>query len=499
MKKYTYIMTIVVVAILLGALVLFDFGTNTTDAPALINNGKINVGEVTYTTSSEQPKATILKLASFDSNEKEGTELTIYNQNFGLVKDIRSLYLENGLNLVEYKDVSSKIDPTSVLFKDLQYPSSFVVEQNYEYDLISKSKLLEKYLDKEITVTDIEGNDAKTYTGVLLSYSDSVVIQTSEGIVTLNPEKIVFPTLPENLRTKPTLVWKLYTESAGARMTETSYLTDGINWHAEYIAKINDTDDKMDFAGWVSIDNKSGTAYPNTSLKLVAGDVHRVTSQPKYAYDMVYANAETGYSPNQFGEESLFEYHIYTLDRTTDVLNNQIKQISLLSSENVPVKKIFYYDGASQGTNVQTKIEFRNGEEQGLGIPLPQGKVRVYKEDSQGKLQFVGEDSIDHTPKNEDTTLFLGNAFDLTGERTETENTNVSKGLYRTSYEINLRNAKDTPVEIVVHEYVGQSWTITKSSINYTKKNSSEVEFVVSVPANGETTLTYTIEHKYYW
>ena len=501
MNKYYYGIIIIVVLVLFSLILAFpDQQVLEKETPIAKLASDININDITYTTTSEKPKEAIIKLASFESDQKEGTELTIYNQNFGLVKDIRPLYLEEGLNLVEYKDVASRIDPTSVLFKDLDYPSSFVVEQNYEYDLISRTKLLEKYLDLELTVVDIQGQDAKEYTGTLLSYDDGIVLQTENGIVILNPETITFPELPQNLRTKPTLVWKIYSETAGDRTTETTYLTDGINWHAEYIANVNSTDDLMDFTGWVSVDNQSGTSYPSTSLKLVAGDVHRVSNnQSNYAYEKVYADSASGYAPEQFGEESLFEYHMYTLDRETDVLNNQTKQISLLSSENVPIQKIFYYDGARQGTKVQVKIEFKNSENQGLGLPLPKGKVRVYKEDSSGKQQFIGEDSIDHTPKDEDTTLFLGNAFDIVGERTQVSNENLSKGWYRTSYEITLSNHKDTAENIVVHEYVGQSWNITQKSHEFEQKNSSEIEFNVNVPANGETTITYTIDHKYYW
>ncbi|MDD3083552.1 MAG: DUF4139 domain-containing protein [Candidatus ainarchaeum sp.] len=494
-KQYGLI--IVLILILFSILLLFPEQLLVEEKIKLEND--FNISEIIYTTQSEKPKEAILKLSSFESEKKEGTELTIYNQNFGLVKDIRNITLEKGINLVEYKAVASKIDSTSVMFNDLKYPTSFIVEQNYEYDLISKTKLLEKYLDKEITLIDMEGDSKKEYTGVLLSYSDGIIIQTVNEIIILDPKKIILPELPENLRTKPTLIWKIYAEYPGERATETTYLTDGINWKAEYVANINNNDDEMDFTGWVSIENKSGTSYPNTALKLVAGDVHRVSTTPKYSYDVSYVNSGAEYSQKQFSEESLFEYHMYTLDRETNIFDNQTKQISLLSSKDVPIKKIFYYDGANQGTKVQVKVEFKNSEDQGLGIPLPKGTVRVYKEDSEGKLQFIGEDSIDHTPKNEDNTLFLGNAFDIVGERKQISSENVSKGLYRTKYEIVLRNQKDNLETIVVHEYVGTSWTIIEKSQNYVEKNSNEIEFYVDVPANGETTITYTVEHRYYW
>ena len=471
----------------------FPAGGRRVDVP------NINIKDVQYTISSEKPEAVVARFAAEEtSEEKAGTELTIYNQNFALVKERRELFLKEGLNLVKYKDVAAKIDPTSVLFQDTQYPETFVVEQNYEYDLVSREKMLEKYLDKQITVVDMEGDKAKEYTGTLLSYAGGILVQTGEGVVSVNPEKIVFPNMPENLWVKPTLIWKLFAAQEGTRQTQTTYLTDDVKWHAEYIAKVNATDTQMDFKGWVSIDNKSGTSYPDTKLKLVAGDVHRVVER-KYSREYDYAQSPTSAGGEQFVEEGLFEYHMYTLGRQTDVMNNQVKQISLLASEEVPVKKIFYYDGASQGTKVQTKLNFKNGEAQGMGLPLPKGKVRVYKADSQGQLQFVGEDLIDHTAKDEEVNLYLGDAFDIVGERTRTLNENVRKGVYRSSYEIELRNHKDVAAEVTVHEYVGSSWAVIQQSDPFEKKSSSTIEFNVSVPANGTKTVTYTLEHRYYW
>ena len=459
----------------------------------------INIKDVQYAVSSEKPEVVVARFAAEESSgEKAGTEVTVYNQDFALVKEKRDLFLKEGVNLVKYKDVAARIDPTSVFFQDIDFPETFVLEQNYEYDLVSRDKMLEKYLDKRITVVDMEGDQPKEYTGTLLSYSGGILIQTSEGVVSVSPEKIIFPNMPENLWVKPTLIWKLYAGEEGTRQTQTTYLTDGVQWHAEYIAKVNATDTQMDFKGWVSIDNRSGTSYPETKLKLVAGDVHRVVEKV-YRNEYEYMTEGAAPSADQFVEEGLFEYHMYTLGRETDVMNNQVKQISLLASEDVPVKKIFYYDGASQGTKVQTKLNYKNSEEQGLGLPLPKGKVRVYKADSQGQLQFVGEDLIDHTAKDEEVNLYLGDAFDIIGERTRVSSENVSKGLYRNSYKIELRNHKDEAAEVVVHEYVGSSWAITRKSDPFEAKSSSEIEFTVNVPANGSKTVTYTVEHRYYW
>ncbi len=501
LNKSLYISGAVILAMLALAVVFLGIMPldETGEGGRRVDMPNVNIKKIAHIVSAEKPEAVVAKFAAEESSEqKAGTELTIYNQNFALVKEIRNLFLKEGINLVKYKDVAAKIDPTSVFFQDMQYPDTFVVEQNYEYDLVSRSKLLEKYLDRQITVSVKEGEDFKEYTGTLLSHSDGILLQTNEGVVSINPSKIIFPKLPENLWVKPTLIWKLYSSAEGERQTQTTYLTDDVKWHAEYIAKVNADDTRMDFKGWVSINNQSGTSYPDTKLKLVAGDVHRVY-EGRYAEEYKYRMVPEAPAVEQFVEEGLFEYHMYTLTRKTDVMNNEIKQVSLLASENVPVKKVFYYDGARQGTKVQTRLNFKNSEGQGMGLPLPKGKVRVYKADSEGQLQFVGEDLIDHTSKDEEVNLYLGNAFDVVGERTQTESTNISKGRYRHSYEIELRNHKDTPVDIIVHEYVGSSWTITANSDPYEKKSSSTIEFVVTVPANGSKTVTYTVEHRYYW
>ncbi|MFH1391352.1 MAG: DUF4139 domain-containing protein [Candidatus Diapherotrites archaeon] len=459
-----------------------------------------NINEVSYKVAVGKPETALFEGPARDIGEKGSSEITVYNQNFALVKDVREMFLEQGINLVQFKDIASGIDATSVFFQDLSFPSSFVVEQNYEYDLVSKNKILEKYLDKEITVQVIEGNEVREYTGILLSFNDGVVLDSGGKIIALsNNNKIEFTELPGGLLTKPTLVWKIYAEQAGNRETQTVYLTTGLDWRADYIATVNDNDTALDFTGWTTITNKSGTGYPDTKLKLVAGDVHRVQESPKYREVFDYAMESGAAVPQQFGEESLFEYHLYTLDRKTTINNNETKQISLLSSNNVPSQKEFVYDGQSNGNKVQVKLRFKNSESQGLGMPLPKGIVRVYKKDSDGQLQFVGEDEIDHTKTEDEIELFLGNAFDVTGERTQTNSENITKGYYRYEYKIKLENQKDEAVTVKVKEYLGSSWNVTKSSLPYDKKSSSEIEFNVNVPAKGEAEVTYTVEYRYFY
>ncbi|MCD6229337.1 MAG: DUF4139 domain-containing protein [Candidatus Diapherotrites archaeon] len=466
-----------------------------------------NIGEYARIVSSEKaPQAVTLFAGESEVSSKQGTELTIYNDNLALVKENRTIDLAKGLNKVEFKDVASGIDATSVMFTDTKYPSTFVVEQNYEYDIVSKNKLLEKFLEKEITVSvNKSDGGSEEYTGKLLSYSDGILLETLQGVVSLSSvQKISFPTLADGLLTKPTLVWQIYTDNAGERSTQTSYLTTGMTWNADYVAKLSENDDSLDLKGWVTVKNASGTTYPNSKLKLVAGDVNRVYDTPRYLdYNVMYEKSMAGaaYSPEQFEEESLFEYHMYSLGRNTDIKNNQTKQISLLSSSDVSADKEFVYDGSRFGTKVRTIINLKNSEEQGLGMPLPKGKVRVYKEDSQGQLQFVGEDLIDHTPKDEEIELFIGNAFDIVGERKQTDRTEISRSVVRFTFEITLKNHKETNVEVTVpeHLYGWKNWTITSKTDPYEKIDSNTIEFKVNVPADGEKKITYTVEYIDYY
>ena len=461
----------------------------------------ININSYTYSVSVDKPEIHLQGIENESATEeKTSSELTVYNDNLALVKDVRQIFLEKGLNLVKYKDISSLIDATSVLFIDITHPNTYVLEQNYEYDLVSRGKILEKYLEKEITVQAIEGDSSREYTGTLLSYNDGIVLDTADGIVTLaNPARISFPELPEGLLTKPTLIWKVWTEDAGSHETQTVYLTSGLSWRADYVLNLSSDDKEMDFSGWTTIMNNSGSSYPETKLKLVAGDVHRVDEGIVYKRMYDYAVESGAAAPQAFGEQPIFEYHLYTLERKTDVKNNETKQISLLNTEGVAVTKEFVYDGAMNGENVEVKIKFNNEEKEGLGMPLPKGVVRVYKQDNDGQLQFLGEDNIDHTPKDEEVEVSVGNAFDIKGERTQTEYAEISKGLIRQSFKITLKNHKSEAVKVIVKENVGTSSKVTNSSDKYEQKSVTEIEFTVDVPANGEKVVTYTVENRYYY
>lgn len=428
-----------------------------------------------------------------------GTEVTIYNDNLALVKEKRELDLNSGVNKVEYTNVAALIDPTSVMFEDTKNKDTVVLEQNYEYDLVSSQELLKKFLDKEITVTEKEGG---TYTGILMNYDDygGLVLKLSDGkVVTLsNISKVEFPD-SAGLLTKPTLIWQVYSPAAGKRNVLTSYLTDGMSWKANYILKTSADDMKADIKGWVTVNNKAGTSYENAKLKLVAGEVHRVVKPAHISRDeAVTATAEETYegAKDSFAEESLFEYHLYTLERPATLRNNQVKQLSLLSVDSIPVEKELVFD-VSKSNDVQAALSLNNSKANGLGMPLPAGVLRVYKADSEGQLQFLGEDSIEHTPKDEEVKVVIGNAFDVTGTRTQTSYNKISLNIWRESYETEIKNHKSEPQKVKIVEHFYGDWEITNTSDPYEKKDAYTAEWEITVPADVSKKVTYTVERSY--
>jgi len=422
--------------------------------------------------------------------------LTVYNQNLGLVREIREMTLEKGANRVEFVDVASGIDPTSVHFRALTAPDAVsILEQNYEYDLIGSTKLMGKYLGRRIGVF---AKEQRVHEGRLLSFAqgDIVLEPDGGGIEIVKPdvvEYVQFPSLPEGLVTRPTLVWLLESEKAGRHRVEVSYLTSGIDWHAEYVAVSRKEDTELLLAGWVSIDNRSGATYEDAKVKLVAGDIHRVYPVRPVPEARGYELAMAKRSAPQFEEKAFFEYHLYTLGRRTLVKDNQIKQISLFPGTKVRTKKVYGYDGARQGDEVKVKLTFRNSASDGLGMPLPEGIVRLYKEDEDGAPEFVGEDRIEHTPRDEKVEVTAGNAFDLVGERKVTEHRRIGDKVYEETVEIELRNHKESPVEIMVTEHMRGTWEILKKSHDFEKKDAYTAEFKVPVEKDGETKIRYTV------
>ena len=431
----------------------------------------------------------------------QDVSLTVYNQNRALVREVRTLSMEKGTTTVSFTDVAARIDPTSVHFKSLTAPDQLsILEQNYEYDLVNAQKIMGKYIDQDIRLVTDKG---EVFGGTLLSASGSdIVLQDKEGGIQIirgeNVQHFDFPRLPEGLITRPTLIWMVKNGRSGEHETELSYLTEGINWHAEYVAVVDRDDRHVDLSGWVSLENHSGAVYKDAKLKLVAGDVHIV--EPKRRIDQMRlrkGQEELLMAAPEFEERAFFEYHLYTLQRRTTLKNNQTKQISLFPPAKTQTQKIFLYDGARYDKKVRVHLEFKNAKQDGLGLPLPKGKMRVYKEDVDGALEFVGEDLIDHTPVDEKVRVFLGNAFDLVGERVQESTKKISSRSREDAYRISLRNHKQEDVDIVVVEHFYGDWEIVRQSHPFVKKDARTAEFTIRVPAKGEVTLDYSVILRY--
>ncbi|PKM92910.1 MAG: hypothetical protein CVU80_00940, partial [Elusimicrobia bacterium HGW-Elusimicrobia-4] len=415
-------------------------------------------------------------------------DLTVYNQNLGLVKDRRDIKIDKGVQKIEFTDVAAQIDPTSVHFKSLSYPNKCsVLEQNFEYDLISREKLLQKYIGKEIELERRLGKDGEKkeiVRGTLLSTSGGLTIKSGDKILVNPSGEISLSKLPEGLILKPTLSWVLENEISGEHKIELAYLTNGINWNADYVIVSDKEDKNLDLTGWVTIDNKSGATYKDAKLKLIAGDIHRATPVGAGREDVMYNTKAMRAPQPQFEEKSFFEYHLYTLQRRTSVRDNETKQIEFVSGTNVPIRKLYIYDAAAQkfyGYNqwsradrnygvqsnkkVYVMLDFKNSKENNLGIPLPKGKMRVYKEDSDKSLEFIGEDFIEHTPKDENVRIYLGDAFDIVGERVQTDFKNGDDFADET-FKITIRNHKEEAVEVRVVEklYRWSNWKIAQKS-----------------------------------
>jgi len=438
--------------------------------------------------------------------DRSSVAVTVYNQNLALVRETRDLNLgRTGVGTLRFMDVPSKINPRTVHVQPLSPGGPSVLEQNYEYDLISPEKLMEKYVGRDVEVVE-QAQDLTTRTvkATLLSNNGGPVYRIGDRIVIGQFGKVTLPDLPADLVARPTLVWTLDVPKAGASPAEVSYLTDGMNWSADYVAVADADDKKTGLSGWVTIDNHSGATFEDATLKLVAGDVRRVAPERLMDYEAQGKMMTMASRAPQFQEESFFEYHLYTLDRKTTVKDNQTKQISLFTAPAVPVTKRLLLVGNqgsyrnALGTGLQTEkvavvLELVNAQAGGLGMPLPKGTVRVYKKDKSGAEQFVGEDAIDHTPKDETIRLEVGDAFDVVAERSQTDFKAVSPRENQSAWTISLRNRKDEDIVVTVREPMGGDWTLLSSSLPGKKVDQQTLEFSVPVPKGQETKLTYRV------
>jgi hypothetical protein len=429
--------------------------------------------------------------------------LTIYNGNLGLVKDVREVRLPVGTTEVQFTDVAALVDPTTVYLRSLTDPVRLkILEQNYEYDLLSSDKLLEKYVGRTVRLYQSDG----TFHEARLLSTAGPVFEINGQIHLGHAGRLVLPALPDNLVSRPTLVWLLRNQTAAAQRVEASYLTGGVTWKADYVLVVDADDTRSDLAGWVTIDNKSGATYAHAALKLVAGDVNRARDGRRDGRVLELAAKASGATEasRDFGEEGLFEYHLYTLDGRTTLKDRQTKQLSLMSAADIPVTKHLTYYGARDyqrtaygapltNQKVAVLLELHNSAAHRLGVPLPRGKVRVYKADSGGSQQFIGEDWIDHTPKDERVKIKLGDAFDVVAERTQKDWRKLGPGLWEVEWEIVLRNHKAQEQTVTVIEPVPGDWQVVHATHAFEKPEAHTLRFSIPVPKEGSSRLVYRV------
>jgi hypothetical protein len=440
--------------------------------------------------------------------------VTVYNSDIALVRDVRELRLARGVAALRFMDIAATVNPATVHFRSLSQPNNLeVLEQNYEYDLLEPDKLLRKYVGRDVTLVRMRQDGGTTraeeVTARLLSYNAAPVWQIGNEIVTgMHADHIRFPELPGNLFARPTLIWTLENGGVEAHRVEASYLAGKLSWAADYVLNVARDDKAADLDGWVTLTNGSGTAFPNARLQLVAGDLNRVRAVIGRMANQDFA-ASAPAAERRMEQEAFSEYHLYTLARKTTINNNETKQVSLLGGTGLPIRKryvvngqSFYYrnhhqPGAPIKDDVQVYYEFKNEEKSGLGMPMPAGTVRVYQADTKGGVQFVGEDRIMHTPKDETLNLKIGNAFDVVAERNQVDFQKIGPSTYDVEFAITVRNHKAVPISVEVNEPVGGTWRMIRSSHEWTKTAAWATQFTVPVAANGTAVLKYRVRVTY--
>ena len=440
--------------------------------------------------------------------------VTVYNSDIALVRDVRDLQLPRGSFDLHFMDIAATVNPATVHFRSLTEPSRVsVLEQNYEYDLLEPDKLLRKYVGKDVTIVRNRQEGGTTREEAvkarLLSYNNGPVWRIGDEIVTgLGAGQFRFPELPQNLYTRPTLIWTLDNRGAAHHRVEAAYLAGKLSWNADYVLTVARDDKSSDLDGWVTLTNGSGTSFRNTKLQLVAGNLNRVREvfgrMVDAAKSMTRAEAAA-----PMAQESFSDYHLYTLGRKTTLNDNETKQLMMLTGTGVPVRKryvvdgqAFYYRNAQHPGSpikdtVQVYYELKNEDRGGLGMPMPAGVVRVYQADSTGGVQFVGEDRIDHTPKDETINLKIGSAFDVTCERSQIDFQKVGGNVYDLEYQITLRNHKATPITVEVNEPIGGTWRMLSSSHDWAKSAAWAAAFTVPVAADATSVLKYRVRVTY--
>ena len=440
--------------------------------------------------------------------------LTVYNSDVALVRDVRNLQLARGTGNLRFMDIAATVNPATVHFRSLTEPSQVsVLEQNYEYDLLDPDKLLRKYVGHEVTLMRTRQDGGTTrqeeVKALLLSYNTGPVWKIGNEIVTgLNPDHIRFPALPDTLYSRPTLIWTVQNDGAARHRVEASYLASRLAWSADYVFTVARDDKTADLNGWVTLTNNSGTGFKNAKLQLVAGDLNRVRQELAKMGDMA-PSLVASRAGERMAQESFSDYHLYTFGRKTTINNSQTKQVSMFDGTDVPVIKryvvegqnYYYHNQMHPGSpikdSVQVYYQFKNEEKAGLGLPMPAGVLRVYQQDSKGGVQFVGEDRIMHTPKDETLNVKIGNAFDVICERNQIDFQKIAANVYELEYEVTLRNHKATAIQVDVNEPIGGTWRMVSSSYPSTKTSAWAAQFKVPVAADGTAVLKYRVRITY--
>jgi hypothetical protein len=440
--------------------------------------------------------------------------VTVYNADLALVREVRSIRLQRGISDLQFQDIAATVNPATVHFRSLSEPGRVsVLEQNYEYDLLDPDKLLRKYIGRDVTLIRrrLEGGVARDeeVTARLVSYNGAPVWRIGSEIVTgLHADHMRFPELPGNLFSRPTLIWSLRNDGEVRHRVEASYLASQLSWQADYVLTVGRDEREADLDGWVTLTNRSGTSFREASLQFVAGDVHRVRDAIA-TFDGTAMRRSVAAPAAELAQQAFGDYHLYSLARRSSINNNETKQVSMLAAAGFPVRKryvvdgqAFYYrnahhPGAPVRDQVQVYYEFRNDTKSGLGSPMPAGVVRVYQADSHGAIQFVGEDRLGHTPKDETVNLKIGHAFDVVAERKQTDFQKVGSSAYEVAYAVTLRNHKTAPVTVEVNEPIGGTWRVLGASHPHVKTDAWAARFTVPVPGDGAVTLTYRVRVTY--
>jgi hypothetical protein len=448
-------------------------------------------------------------------NDQTDLNVTVYNSNIALIRDVRQLSLPGGVFRLKFMDIAATVNPATVHFRSLTDPDKLgVIEQNYEYDLLEPAKLLHKYVGKEVTLVRAYQENGTTkreeIKAILLSDNNGPVWKIGNDIVTgMFAESYRFPEVPANLYERPTLLMSLENSGARKQQIEASYLASNLSWNSDYVLTVARDEKNADLDGWVTVVNNSGTAFHNARLQLVAGELNRIQNNLRRDANMAYEMATKAAAAPQFQQENFSEYHLYSLGRKTSVEDKETKQISLLQGSGVPVGKIFvvngqnyyYHNAQNPGSPLKDPVmvyyKFKNEEKAGLGIPLPAGNVRVYQKDSKGGILFAGEDRIDHTPKDETVNIHIGNAFDVVAEHKQTDYKSISGHVWEMEFEVTIRNHKDVPITVEVNEPIGGDWEMLSSTYKYTKTAAFAAQFNVPVAKDGKAVLKYRIRARW--